>query len=210
MWAGAPLRALLRLRDNSSRTGRPPTGCFRGKDEYRHPVFRSQNNLADAVPADEREIYAHMDDTLLRKTGKKVDGAKWMRDPLRPPFQANMVWGQRFMQISLSLSPRMEIIRTATVPVDLHHCPSVKKPGKDAVEQDCELFRGTQKKTKLSVAGAQRISALRKGLDLNNPRPYQSVQGHKMDPLCKNQFFRLHDYGEKTTKYKKHPGSCSL
>ena len=126
-----------------------------------------RKNLADAVSADEREIYAHMDDTLLRKTGKKVDGAKWMRDPLGPPFQTNLVWGQRFIQISLSLSPRMETIQTTTVPVDLHHCPSVKKPNKDATEQDYKLFRETQKKTKLSVAGAQRISALRKGLDLD-------------------------------------------
>nr|WP_235954795.1 transposase [Cyclobacterium salsum] len=126
-----------------------------------------RKNLADAISADEREIYAHMDDTLLRKTGKKVDGAKWMRDPLGPPFQTNLVWGQRFMQTSLSLCSKMENIQATTVPVDLHHCPSVKKPKKDATEQDYEHYRETQKKTKLSVVGAQRISALRKGLDLD-------------------------------------------
>ena len=31
-------------------------------------------------------IYAHMDDTLLRKRGKKIFGAGWLRDPLGPPF----------------------------------------------------------------------------------------------------------------------------
>lgn len=126
-----------------------------------------RKNLADAISAGEREIYAHMDDTLLRKTGKKVDGAKWMRDPLGPPFQTNLVWGQRFIQTSLSLCSRMENIQATTVPIDLHHCPSVKKPKKDATEQDYEHYRETQKKTKLSVVGAQRISALRKGLDLD-------------------------------------------
>lgn len=126
-----------------------------------------RKKIADAVRADEREIYAHMDDTLLRKTGKKVDGAKWMRDPLGPPFQTNLVWGQRFIQISLSLSRGMETVQATAVPVDLHHCPSVKKPKKDATEQDYKLFRETREKTKLSVAGAQRISALRKGLDLD-------------------------------------------
>lgn len=126
-----------------------------------------RKNLADAISADEREIYAHLDDTLLRKTGKKVDGAKWMRDPLGPPFQSNLVWGQRFIQTSLSLCSKMGNIQATTVPVDLHHCPSVKKPKKDCAEQDYKLYRETQKKTKLSAVGAERISALRKGLDLD-------------------------------------------
>ncbi|WP_158860951.1 hypothetical protein [Lunatibacter salilacus] len=96
-----------------------------------------------------------------------MDGAKWMRDPLGPPFQTNLVWGQRFIQTSLSLCSRMENIQATTVPVDLHHCPSLKKPKKDCAEQDYKLYRETQKKTKLSIVGAQRISALRKGLDLD-------------------------------------------
>lgn len=126
-----------------------------------------RKNIADAISADEKEIYAHMDDTLLRKSGKKVAGAKWMRDPLGPPFQTNLVWGQRFIQTSLSLCSRMGMVQATTVPVDLYHCPSVQKPKKDATEQDYKLYRETKEKTKLSVIGAQRISALRKGLDLD-------------------------------------------
>ncbi len=71
-----------------------------------------RKNVADAISADEREIYAHMDDTLFRKSGTKVEGAKWMRDPLGSPFQTNLIWGQRFIQLSLSLCHMMDTWRT--------------------------------------------------------------------------------------------------
>jgi hypothetical protein len=48
-------------------------------------------------------IVAHMDDTILKKSGRDVPGAGWRRDPLRPPFQTNFIWGQRFLQISIDL-----------------------------------------------------------------------------------------------------------
>jgi hypothetical protein len=124
-----------------------------------------RKNVADAISANEQEIYAHMDDTLLRKSGKKIEGAKWMRDPLGPPFQTNLVWGQRFIQLSLSLCPKMDKVQATTVSVDFYHCPSVRKLKKDSTEQEHEHYKETQRKTKLSVIGAQRISALRKGLD---------------------------------------------
>jgi hypothetical protein len=44
-------------------------------------------------------LIAHMDDTILKKTGKKISGTSWRRDPLGPPFQNNFIWGQRFLQI---------------------------------------------------------------------------------------------------------------
>lgn len=124
-----------------------------------------RKTVANAISADEREIYAHMDDTLLRKRGKKVSGAKWMRDPLGPPFQTNLVWGQRFIEISLSLCSKMDKVQATTIPVDLQHCPSASKPKKDSLQEAHDLYREAQKKMKLSVIGAQRISELRKDLD---------------------------------------------
>jgi DDE superfamily endonuclease len=42
-----------------------------------------------------------LDDTRLKKSGKKVPHAFWGRDPQSPPFRANLLWGQRFLQASL-------------------------------------------------------------------------------------------------------------
>jgi len=36
-----------------------------------------------------------LDDSLLHKTGKKIPGVKYARDPMGPPFQVNFVRGQR-------------------------------------------------------------------------------------------------------------------
>lgn len=51
------------------------------------------------LPA-EAALVAAIDDTLARKTGTKIDGVGWKRDPLGPAFQTNLVRGQRFVQLT--------------------------------------------------------------------------------------------------------------
>src|SRR5262249_44864552 len=46
-------------------------------------------------------IVTAIDDTKLRKTGKKIKGAQWHRDPLSPPFWVNLIYGLRFLQMSI-------------------------------------------------------------------------------------------------------------
>ena len=111
-------------------------------------------------------IYAHMDDTLLRKRGKKIHGTGWMRDPLGAPFASNFVWGQRFIQVSLSLLEKETFGPSRAIPVDFKHCPPVKKPSKNATEQEVAIFRQRQKKEKMSAVGIQRVITLRE--ELNN------------------------------------------
>lgn len=111
-------------------------------------------------------VYAHMDDTLLKKTGKKVAGTGWRRDPLGPPFHTNFIWGQRFIQLSLSLPDQCVPSAARTIPVDLFHAPTVKKPRKS--EQDPLIwadYKEQQKQTKLSKQGVERIKVLREKLD---------------------------------------------
>ena len=44
------------------------------------------------------QIVAAFDDTGLKRSGKKIKSARWLRDPLSPPFHTNLVWSQRFLQ----------------------------------------------------------------------------------------------------------------
>jgi hypothetical protein len=83
----------------------------------------------------DENIYSHMDDTILNKTGRKIFGTSWRRDPLGPPFHTNFIWGQRFIQISISLPEKSGASISRAIPVDLHHCPTVKKPGKKATPE---------------------------------------------------------------------------
>ena len=73
--------------------------------------------------SEKQPVYAHMDDTLLRKRGKKVTGTAWRRDPLGPPFHTNFIWGQRFIQLSISLPEHEGPSAAQAIPVELHHAP---------------------------------------------------------------------------------------
>lgn len=118
------------------------------------------------IDAGQALIFGHMDDTLIRKRGKKIFGTRWLRDPLGPAFHTNFIWGQRFIQLSLSLfHQKMGAIPARSIPVDFYHCPTVIKPKKNSQQSEWEQYRETQKKLKLSVIGTERIALLRKGLD---------------------------------------------
>ncbi len=120
-------------------------------------------------------IYSHMDDTLLNKTGKKVFGTSWRRDPLGPPFHTNFIWGQRFIQISMSLPEKPGTSRSRAIPVDLHHCPTVNKPGKKATQESWDEYKEKKKKMNLSLQGIERIKVLRKNLDSQAAKDRQLV-----------------------------------
>lgn len=110
-------------------------------------------------------IVAHMDDTILKKTGRHIPGASWRRDPLGPPFQTNFIWGQRFLQISLALPDHQGCSQSRAIPIDFHHCPTVKKPRKSGAEQDWENYKEQQRKLKLSKQGSEQLKLLRTELN---------------------------------------------
>jgi hypothetical protein len=125
-------------------------------------------------------IVAHMDDTILKKTGRHVPGTGWRRDPLGPPFQTNFIWGQRFLQISMALPDHGECSQSRAIPIDFHHCPTAKKPRKTADEQEWGNYKEQQRKLKLSKQGSARLKQLRHQLDqqgVNEKQLIVSVDG---------------------------------
>ena len=110
-------------------------------------------------------IIAHMDDTIIRKVGKKIAGASWRRDPLGPAFHTNFIWAQRFIQLSLSLHDKDLNCQSRSIPIDFHHCPSIKKPSKNATDGDLIVYKEAKKKQNLSVQGLERIKLLRDRLN---------------------------------------------
>jgi len=135
-------------------------------------------------------IVGHMDDTLIRKTRKKIPGTKWMRDPLGPPFHTNLVWGQRFIQVSLSLASHVTNCQSRSIPVDFHHAPSPIKPKKNPTDNELLAYKSAQKEMKLSRQGSERIKELRDKLDTTSAKHKQlimSVDGsYSNDEVFKN------------------------
>lgn len=112
-------------------------------------------------------LVAMMDDTLIRKRGRKVHGTGWRRDPLGPPFRANFVWGQRFLQVSAALPSGPGPVQARAIPIDLVHAPSAAKPRKTAPPEVWEEYRRRQQSMKVSAIGAERLVALRNNLNEN-------------------------------------------
>lgn len=149
---------------------------FQGDKMKVDELFNTVRQELVSEVLDERSpIYAHMDDTLLRKTGRKVSGAAWRRDPLGPPFHTNFIWGQRFIQLSVSLpnSPIPSVARA--IPVDLHHSPTVPRPKKSDSQAEWDKYREKQKSLKLSQKGIERISILREKLDKDGASDRQLI-----------------------------------
>ena len=126
------------------------------------PVFRQA--LASPACGTER-VYTGQDDTLVRKTGRKIPGVSYARDPLSPPFQVNLVLGQRFVQTSLLLQPGGPEHPWRAVPVSFTHAPTPKIP-KHANPQQQAAFKEVRKKHRLSLVALEQLRFCRQQLDL--------------------------------------------
>ncbi len=111
-------------------------------------------------------LVAAMDDTALRKTGPKIPGVGYRRDPLSPAFHTNLVRGQRFIQVSAMLPTRPEGPASArAVPIRFQPAPPLPKASKrDSQEQRTEV-RKLAKYYNLSTLGRDAIAATRDQLD---------------------------------------------
>ena len=133
--------------------------------------FEGQALFAPALRAvsaglgEQEPLVALMDDTLIRKRGRKVHGAGWKRDPLGPPFCNNFIWGQRFVQLSVALPESPGPSRARGIPVDWIHSPLPPKPRRKAPAEQWAQYKELQRSMKVSAVGAERLRALRAALD---------------------------------------------
>jgi hypothetical protein len=110
-------------------------------------------------------VIATLDDTIMRKRGKKVAGASWRRDPMGPAFRTNFVWAQRFVQMSLIAPTKGFGSSGRGIPVDIVHAPTPAKPTKSATEEQLIDYRSRQTAMRVSKVGAERIIHLRSKLN---------------------------------------------
>jgi hypothetical protein len=102
-----------------------------------------------------------------KRWGKKVKTAFWGRDPLSPPFHANLLWGQRFLQAWL-LAPLYRFDAESSprgLPLRFEEVPPVRKPGKKATPEQWAAYRRAQKAHNLSTAFVGMVGELRHCFD---------------------------------------------
>ena len=132
-----------------------------------------RQRVVAALGADQ-EIVAHVDDTRCRRSGKKVSGVSWQRDPLGPHFRTQFVWANRYLQISLSLPEGPLPCAARAIPVDVQHCPTARKPGRKDGPEVWNQWKRLRQQQRLPLVAAQRLRKLRAELD-DDPRAKSKV-----------------------------------
>lgn len=131
-----------------------PAGLFR-------PVVRGVLEMSE----DPSVFVIALDDTRLKKTGKKIPGVAYGRDPLSPPFHTNLILGQRFLQMSAILCPAGPVGSGRALPVRYVHVPPVEKPRRTASEEDWKAYRMACREQNLSTHGVGILHEFRQELD---------------------------------------------
>lgn len=106
-----------------------------------------------------------IDDTAVFKTGKKIKDTRFMRNPLSPPFHMNIQRGLRYLHAAITLPNADNGGNGKAVSVAFELCPSVKKPGKKATEEELEEYKNLKKTQNLSTKAVDIIANLRNDLD---------------------------------------------
>ena len=116
---------------------------------------------------DDSLLVVAMDDTRIRKTGRKILTAFYQRDPLSPKFRFNLMWGLRFLHFSL-LVPlyRSNVdVPPRSLPVRFLEVPAIKKPSKKASDTDIQAYRQAVKAYNLSRCSVASLQELRLAAD---------------------------------------------
>jgi hypothetical protein len=126
-----------------------------------HPIL---GGVVQMLPATEPVVIA-LDDTLIRKTGRRIPGVAWRRDPLSPPFQTNLVLGQRFLQIAVCLPNQQPAGSARALPIGFEHVPPLPKPKSSATPEERQAYRRQQRTQNLSTHALKDLGRIRQELD---------------------------------------------
>ncbi len=114
------------------------------------------DGVLELIP-EEAALVISVDDSHMRKTGQKVASSGWYRDPLGPAFHTNLMWSQRFIQLSAAVPDPANPKRSRMIPIAMELIPKLPKPAKDASQEDLNHY---EKIKALNSPGAHAIRLL--------------------------------------------------
>ena len=133
-------------------------------DDLFTPVIRGTlHMLPEGAP-----FVASLDDTGLPKSGQKIPGVGYGRDPMSPPFHVNLIPRQRFVQLSAMVPAGAAPSPARGVPVRFCHQPPVRKPKASADQKEKKAYRRKCRENNLSTCGRRQIRQLRHELDVRH------------------------------------------
>jgi len=110
-------------------------------------------------------ILTALDDTVFKKTGRKIPGVSTFRDPLSRSFHINLIRGLRFLQAGVLLPFSTGDGPARCLPIRLEPAPVPPKPKKKDSEELWKEYRRKQKIQCLSQVGVRVLASLRQAFD---------------------------------------------
>lgn len=157
---------------NQDRTQQDWTADYRfySEDRFDEDQFFNQvRSEIEKCSQAEAPLVVAMDDSILRKTGRKIFGSRYQRDPMSPPFHVNLARGLRVLQISAAV-PQGSEGAARLIPIDFQHAALPAKPRKDATPEQQALYKAERAKRNINLAGKDRLAHLRQQMDENGSR----------------------------------------
>jgi hypothetical protein len=127
------------------------------------PIF---DRLPVLLPSPSAPVIAALDDTLCKKTGRRIPGIGMARDPMSPAFHVNLCYGLRFVQVSVLVSPAEAPGAARALPVRFDFAPPAVKPKKSAPPEMHEAYKKEKKQRALPLAGLAAMISVRQSLDV--------------------------------------------
>lgn len=127
-------------------------------------VFSQVRSQIEQLASPDAPLIAAMDDSLLRKTGRKIHGSRYQRDPMSPPFRINLARGLRVLQISAAVRQGSEGA-ARMIPIDFQHAALPAKPRKDASAEAHAAYEVERAKKNINLVGRDRLAHLRQQMD---------------------------------------------
>lgn len=123
--------------------------------------------LKEALPLiDDNIIAIGFDDTVIKKTGKKIPGMSWQRDPSGPKFLTQFAWGARYIQGSLLLPLyNKNNLPCRAIPVSFSQLIKIKKPSRKASAADHLMYEEMKKLYNSSTEFVGMLTDLRERID---------------------------------------------
>lgn len=137
-------------------------------------IFGHVRTAVEQCGGPERPLVVAMDDSILRKTGRRIFGSGYRRDPLSPPFQVNLVRGLRVLQISAAVRQGTEGA-ARMIPIDFQHAALPAKPHPRAPQQEHEAYRVERARRNINLVGRERLACVRRQMDAGGSASRQLI-----------------------------------
>jgi hypothetical protein len=129
-------------------------------------LLAAARQTVEAALPPQAPLVVGVDDSLLPKTGRRVPGTAWRRDPQGPPFQVQFTWAQRVLQFSAA-RPLGTEGAVRLVPIDFVPAPTPAKPRKGADEDAWAAYAAAAKQANIVALAQRRLAQLRTEVPAN-------------------------------------------